>query len=33
PPFYFKVKEEKQISTVSLKDGKGLIVTTLYKMI
>lgn len=32
PPFHFKVKEEKQLSTVSLKDSKGLIVTMLYKV-
>ena len=30
PPFNFKVKEEKQLLSVSLNDGKGLIVTTLY---
>ena len=33
PPFHFKAQEEKQLSAVSLKNGKGLIVTTLYKMI
>lgn len=31
PPFNFKVKEEKQLLTVTLNDEKGLIVTTLYK--
>ncbi|NKI27988.1 class I SAM-dependent methyltransferase [Arenibacter sp. 6A1] len=30
PPFNFKVKEEKQLLSVTLKDGKGVIVTTLY---
>ncbi|MBC8770422.1 class I SAM-dependent methyltransferase [Arenibacter sp. BSSL-BM3] len=30
PPFNFKVKEEKQLSSVALNDGKGVIVTTLY---
>ncbi|MBP2831980.1 class I SAM-dependent methyltransferase [Aquimarina sp. U1-2] len=32
PPFNFKVKEEKEISSVVLNDGKGVIVTTLYTM-
>lgn len=31
PPFNFKVKEEKQVLSVILKDGKGSIVTTIYK--
>jgi SAM-dependent methyltransferase len=30
PPFNFKIKEEKQLSSVILNDRKGLIVTTLY---
>ena len=30
PPFNFKVKEEKQVSSVILNDGKGIIVTTIY---
>lgn len=30
PPFNFKVKEEKQVLSVVLNDGKGVIVTTLY---
>lgn len=29
-PFNFKIKAEKQLSSVVLKDGKGVIVTTLY---
>ena len=32
PPFNFKVTKEKQVSAVHLKDGKGLIITTLYKI-
>jgi len=32
PPFNFKVKEEKQLVAVTLKNGKGSIVTTLYKI-
>ena len=32
PPFNFKVKEEKQLLSVVLEDGKGGIVTTLYKI-
>lgn len=32
PPFNFKVTEEKQVSIVTLEEGKGLIITTLYKM-
>jgi len=31
PPFNFKIKEEKQLLSVILSDGKGVIVTTLYK--
>ncbi|AFL81235.1 hypothetical protein Aeqsu_1755 [Aequorivita sublithincola DSM 14238] len=31
-PFKFKVKEETQLSAVVLDDGKGVIVTTLYKI-
>jgi SAM-dependent methyltransferase len=30
PPFNFKVKEEKELLSVHLKDGKGKIVTRLY---
>jgi len=30
PPFNFKVKEEKQLASVVLDDGDGVIVTTLY---
>ncbi|QRM88933.1 methyltransferase domain-containing protein [Lacinutrix sp. WUR7] len=29
-PFYFKVQEEKQLLSIPLKDGKGVIVTSLY---
>lgn len=29
-PFYFKVKEEKQLLSIHLNDCKGVIVTTLY---
>ncbi len=32
PPFNFKVKEEKQLLSVLLNDGKGIIITTLYKI-
>ena len=32
PPFNFKVKEEKQLVAIHLKDNKGAIVTTLYKL-
>lgn len=32
PPFNFKVKEEKQLSAVTLNDSKGIIVTTLFKI-
>jgi SAM-dependent methyltransferase len=32
PPFNFKVKEEKQLLSVTLDDSKGIIVTTLYKV-
>ena len=32
PPFNFKVEAEKQLSAVCLKDGEGVIVTTLYRM-
>ncbi len=31
-PFYFKVKEEKQLLSIIPEDGKGVIVTTLYKI-
>ncbi|WCO00330.1 class I SAM-dependent methyltransferase [Psychroserpens ponticola] len=30
-PFNFKIKEEKQLLSVSLKDSKGIIITTLYE--
>ncbi|WP_299438380.1 class I SAM-dependent methyltransferase [uncultured Aquimarina sp.] len=30
PPFNFKVKEEKQVLSVVLNNGRGVIVTTLY---
>jgi len=30
PPFNFRVKEEKQLLSVSLNDNKGIIITTLY---
>lgn len=30
PPFNFVVKEEKQLVSTTLEDGKGVIVTTLY---
>lgn len=32
PPFYFKAKEEKQLLSIILKDHKGVIVTTCYKI-
>lgn len=32
PPFNFKVKEEKQVLSVILNDGKGVIVTTIYTL-
>ena len=32
PPFNFKVKEEKQLLSVSLTDFKGVIATTLYEI-
>lgn len=32
PPFNFKVKEEKQLLSVVLDDGKGVVVTTLYSV-
>lgn len=32
PPFNFKVQDEKQILTVVLGDGKGVILTTVYEM-
>ena len=32
PPFNFKVKEEKQLLSVTYEDGKGVIVTTYYKV-
>ena len=32
PPFNFKVKEEKQLSSITLNNSTGIIVTTLYKV-
>lgn len=32
PPFNFKVKEEKQLLSIPLKNKKGIIVTTFYKV-
>ncbi|WP_308990666.1 class I SAM-dependent methyltransferase [Mariniflexile litorale] len=32
PPFNFKVKEEKQLSSAILNDNKGVIITTIYKV-
>nr|WP_321228185.1 class I SAM-dependent methyltransferase [uncultured Psychroserpens sp.] len=32
PPFNFKVKEEKQLSSITLDDNKGIIMTTLYQV-
>ncbi|MFD2915998.1 class I SAM-dependent methyltransferase [Psychroserpens luteus] len=32
PPFNFKVKEEKQLSSITLDDNKGVIMTTLYQV-
>ncbi len=32
PPFNFKVKKEKQLLTIDLKNNKGIIVTTLYEV-
>ncbi len=32
PPFNFKVKEEKELLSITLKDGKGIIVTKLYEV-
>ena len=32
PPFNFKVKEATQLLSVNLSDGKGVIVTTLYRV-
>ena len=33
PPFNFKFKEEKQLLSIPLADGKGVIVTMLYTML
>ncbi|MFT7051796.1 MAG: hypothetical protein ACJAZK_002414, partial [Psychroserpens sp.] len=33
PPFNLKIKGEWQLLSVVLKDGKGLIVTTLYELL
>lgn len=33
PPFNFKVNEEKQLLSIKLKDGQGVIETTLYKIL
>jgi hypothetical protein len=32
PPFNFEVKEERELSAVVLNDGKGVIVTTLFRL-
>jgi len=32
PPFNFKVQEEAQLSAVVLDDGKGIIVTTIFRL-
>ena len=32
PPFNLKVKEERKLLSVSLNDGKGIIITTLYEI-
>ena len=32
PPFNFKVKEEKQLLSVVLDGGQGVIVTTIYEI-
>lgn len=32
PPFNIKVKEEKELLSISLENGKGVIVTKLYKL-
>ncbi|WP_452220287.1 class I SAM-dependent methyltransferase [Lacinutrix salivirga] len=32
PPFNFKVKEEKELASFTLKENKGVIVTTLYSV-
>jgi len=32
PPFNLQVKEEKELLSVPFKDGKGIVVTTLYRM-
>lgn len=32
PPFDFKVKDEKQLLSIPLKEGKGVIITTLYQV-
>jgi SAM-dependent methyltransferase len=32
PPFNFKVKDDKQLLSVILKNGEGIIVTTLYEI-
>ncbi len=32
PPFNFKIKEEKQLSSITLNDNKGIIVTTFYTL-
>jgi hypothetical protein len=31
-PFNFKIKEEKQLTSINLKDQKGIILTTLYEL-
>ena len=32
-PFHFKVKEEKQLLAIAVNGGKGIIVTTLYRVL
>ena len=32
PPFNLQVKEERQLSSITVKDGKGVIVTKLYEI-
>ncbi len=32
PPFNFKVEEERELSSIVLDDGKGVIVTSLFKL-
>ena len=32
PPFNFEVKEEKRLASITLNEGKGVIVTNLYRV-